>query len=173
MSVIAVKKINDKFEIASDHQMSWGNNKAQRHNNTDPAINIAGKIFQVNGLTIGCAGSVADIGYLRMFSKGHSPKTMAHDDILEWFMEFKDWCNKKSGTAQKDISVYAIIIKDGKCFVVYDFMVADEIITFTAIGSGMWVALGALETGANVEEAIKVAIKYDMYCGGEVYKLLV
>jgi len=39
---------------------------------------------------------------------------------------------------------------------------------FTAIGSGAKFAIGALDRGATVEQAIKTAIKYDPACGGSV-----
>lgn len=173
MSVIVVKKTEKGFDIVCDNQMSWGDQKYQRHNNNDQQLKVAGKIFQVNEMTIGCAGSVADIGYFRMFCKSHNPKTMTHDDILDWFMEFKNWYNKETAIGQKDISVSAIVIRMGKCFTVFDFMMTDEITTFTAIGSGMWTAIGAMEAGADAEEAVKISIKYDLYCGGEIFKLSV
>lgn len=39
---------------------------------------------------------------------------------------------------------------------------------FAAVGSGAKYAIGALDRGATVEQAIKTAIKYDPACGGNV-----
>ena len=39
---------------------------------------------------------------------------------------------------------------------------------FYAIGSGKFLAMGAMEMGATAEEAVAVAIKYDTGCGGEI-----
>ena len=36
---------------------------------------------------------------------------------------------------------------------------------FIAIGSGRMIANGALEMGASAEEAVKIACKYNIYCG--------
>ena len=40
-----------------------------------------------------------------------------------------------------------------------------------AIGSGCEVAFGAMEAGASAEEAVKIAIKRVVGCGGKVMKL--
>lgn len=39
---------------------------------------------------------------------------------------------------------------------------------FFAIGSGAALAVGAMERGATAAEAVEVAIKWDVYCGGEI-----
>lgn len=43
--------------------------------------------------------------------------------------------------------------------------------SFYVTGSGMEIAIGALEMGATAEEAIKAACKYDTGTGGEVHVL--
>lgn len=171
MSVIAVKKNETGFEIASDQQTTWGNNKYPKKHSDSQGLLAVGKVFQTNQMTIGCAGTVADIGMLQLFAKGHSPKYMTSEDILEWLMEFKDWNNKKTGTLQKDISIHGILIKEQKCYTFFDFMEANEVKDFDAVGSGMWLAVGAMEVGSTAEQAVKVACKYDLYCGGEIFKL--
>lgn len=40
-----------------------------------------------------------------------------------------------------------------------------------AIGSGRTFALGAMEHGASAVDAVKTAIKFDLYCGGEIRAL--
>jgi 20S proteasome alpha/beta subunit len=42
---------------------------------------------------------------------------------------------------------------------------------FFAVGSGSKFALGAMEMGASAEEAVRVAMKYDISSGGEVQVL--
>ncbi|UTU08031.1 putative NTN hydrolase domain protein [Caulobacter phage C1] len=42
---------------------------------------------------------------------------------------------------------------------------------FFAIGSGSWVALGALEAGATAEQAVEAAIKWDVGTNGPVRSL--
>lgn len=42
---------------------------------------------------------------------------------------------------------------------------------YAAIGSGFYVAMGALEFGATAVEAVKVAIKLNISCGGKVHSI--
>ncbi len=168
MTCIAVKIKGKKIEIAGDTQVSWGRNKLPINNNTDQHINAAGKIFQVNGMTIGCAGNLSHIGLLAIYCKTHKPKEMVKDAIIDWFIEFKEWALMKAKINFTDISCQGIIINDKKAFCFYDFMDAVEVKTFDAVGSGMWLAIGAMELGGSVKDAVKVAIKYDLYCGGDI-----
>lgn len=173
MSIVAVRKKGKGFEIAGDSQSTWGGNKFSKTNLTDKQMKAYGKIFRVNGLTIGCAGSVADIGLLQMYCKTHKPKEMTRDCILDWFIEFKEWALAKAKVNFNDISVHGIIISSKKAFCFYDFMDVTPVLDFEAVGSGMFLAIGAMELGASAEQAVKVACKYDLYCGGKITKLAV
>lgn len=42
---------------------------------------------------------------------------------------------------------------------------------FIAVGSGENIAMLSMDLGKTAREAVKLAIKYDMYCGGRVYSL--
>ena len=171
MSVIAVKIKKGIIEIAGDSQTTWGSNKYPKQDTSDKQIKSSGKIFQVNGMTFGCAGSVADIGLLQIFAKTHRPKEMERDSVFEWFIEFKQFALDKAKINFNDISIHGIIILEKKVFCFYDFMEVVEVKDFNAVGSGMWLAIGAMELKADVTEAVNVAIKYDLHCGGEVTKL--
>lgn len=173
MSVIAVRKTGKSIEISGDGQTTWGKNKFPKSNYSDKQVKCFGKIFQVNGTTFGCAGSVSDIGLLQVFCKTHRPKEMDRDSILEWLIEFKEWANIKAKVSFNDISVHGIIIRDEKVFCFYDHMDVVEVNDFDAVGSGMWLAIGAMELGASAEKAVGVAIKYDLYCGGNTTKLVI
>lgn len=173
MTVIAVKINKDKIVIAGDSQTTWGNHKYPKHPSTDKELKSMGKIFQTNNMTFGCAGSVAHIGLLQMYAKTHKPKAMEHDFILEWFIEFKEFALKKASIAFNDIKLFGIIISENKVFSFYDFMEIREVLNFEAIGSGQWLAIGAMEIGASAKEAVRVAIKYDLYCGGETTELII
>ena len=168
MTVIACKVNKGFIEIASDTQTTWGRNKYPTHDLTDNHVKANGKVFQVNGITIGCAGTVAHIGLLQIFCKTHLPKEMNKDSIMDWLIEFKEWANSKAKIGFNDIEVHGIIVKDKKAFTFFDHMESFEIKNFTAIGSGMFLALGAMESGATVQKAVEAAIKYDLFCGGTV-----
>lgn len=170
MSIVAVRKYPKTIEFASDTQTTWGHNKeGMKKEYNDKQISSYGKVFQVNDMTLGCAGSVTDISLLQIFSKTHKPKVADRDSILEWLIEFKEWAVKKG--ADKDIRIHAIMVYEGKIFSFYDFLLVEEIEEFWAVGSGMFLAVGAMEIGATAESAVKVASKYDLYCGGKVRKL--
>lgn len=173
MTCIAVKIKGKTIEIAGDTQTTWGRNKYPKQNYADKQLKADGKIFQVNGMTIGCAGSVADIGLLQIFCKTHKPKEMTRDEILNWFIEFKEWALDKAKVPFNEINIHGIIISSGLAFSFYDFMEVSPVLNFEAVGSGMFLAIGAMEIGATAEQAVKVAIKYDLYCGGEVTKITI
>lgn len=173
MTCIAVKIKEKHIEIAGDSQATWGRNKYPNPSYADKTLKAEGKIFQTNGMTIGCAGSVAHIGLLQIYCKTHKPKEMDRDSIIDWFIEFRDWVNIRAKIPATDISIHAILINDGRAFAFYDFMEVSEIKDFEAVGSGMFLAIGAMELGADVEKAIEVAIKYDLFCGGDITKIIV
>lgn len=173
MTCIAVRIDKKKIEIAGDAQTTWGGRKYPKEDTTDKQIKSFGKIFQVNGMTIGCAGSVAHMGLLQVFVKTNRPKEMEKDSVLEWLISFKQFCLDKAKIGFADISLHGILILEKRVFSFYDFMEVVDIKTFESIGSGMWLAIGAMELGAGVEEAVGVAIKYDLYCGGDVTKIVI
>lgn len=171
MSIVAVKIDGEKITLAGDTQSSWGVHKLPKADYSDKNVKCFGKIFQVNDMTIGCAGSVADIGLLRLYCKTHRPKEMERDYVLDWFVEFRDWANSKYKVNINDLSIHGILVYNKKAYTFYDFLDVVEVKSCDAVGSGMWLALGAMFTGASAEEAVKAAIRYDMYCGGDVTKI--
>lgn len=171
MTVIAVQVKKKQIELASDCQTTWGSNKFPKKETTDSSIKVNGKIFQLNGMTVGAAGETSTISWLQIFCKSHKPKEADRDSILEWFVEFKQWVKIK-GTLD-NISIHFILIMNGKAFAVYDFMEVNEITDFDAVGSGMWLAIGAMDNGCSVTEAVNTAIKYDLYCGGKTNYVIV
>lgn len=42
---------------------------------------------------------------------------------------------------------------------------------YIALGSGAYLAMGAMAHGATAEQAVKIAIKHDSGCGGEIQKV--
>ena len=168
MTIIACRVHKDSIEIASDTQTTWGHNKYPTPNKADKQTFVEGKLFTINSMTLGCAGQLSDIGLMQLFCKTHSPKEMDVDSILEWLMEFQQYASDKAKIAYKDLCVHGILVSKGKAFTFFNWIEAHEIKTFDAVGSGMFLAWGALELGAPVQKAVEVAIKYDLFCGGEV-----
>lgn len=175
MSVVAVKVNKDHILIAGDSQTSWGSHKFSTKDKSDSRVTANSKIWSVNGMVIGCAGSVAHIGILQMFCKTCKPKEMNRDSIIQWVADFKKYAVDLTKEGFNDISVHGILIAENKAFVFYDFMDAYEIKegSFDAVGSGMWLAIGAMSVGADPIRAVEVAVQYDMFCGGEITNLTI
>lgn len=76
--------------------------------------------------------------------------------------------------AEKDPDFEALMISpEGKVYYTEAGGVVGVVKTkgFLAIGSGAKVAMTAMEMGATAVEAIKMAMKYDIYTGGRVQKV--
>ncbi len=168
MTVVACKITEAEIVISADSQTTWGGNKLPTYQKNNSNIKVDGKLFEINGVIIGCAGSCAHVGMLHMFCRKQLPVEMVKDRIFDWLSEFKEWCNKEAQVKYEDLCIGGIIVKDGKAFWFTDYMEVNEITDYFAYGSGMFLALGAMELGASSEKAVEVAIKYDLYCGGDV-----
>lgn len=160
MSVVAVKKYPDKIIIAADSQVSWGKNKTDSEK-----LGQNGKLFKVNGLIVGSAGSTAELSLFRNFCLNHKPKGMRVDDMLSFFVEFATWAKTLNPSFILE-NHYLIIIKN-KIFRCLGYDI-EEVNRFFSIGSGMFLALGALEMNADPKNAVDVAKKFDLYCSGKV-----
>jgi len=168
MTVIACKVNKGFIEMASDSQTTWGRNKYPQKDITDMEVKASGKIYKTNGVIMGCSGDNAHIGLMQLFCKTHLPKRMDKDSIMEWFIEFKEWSYTKAKIEFDKLYIQGIIVKDKRVFAFFDHLEIFEIKTFFAVGSGAYIALGAMESGVSVKRAVEVAIKYDLYCGGKV-----
>lgn len=173
MTVIACKVTESKIEIASDTQTTWGHHKMPSYAKSHSNVNVDGKLFEVNDAVIGCAGQCSHIGMFQIFCRKQFPMEMTKDRIFEWISEFKVWSNKEGQVKFEDLSIGGIIVKDKKAFWFDCDLEVQEITEHFAYGSGMFLALGALELGATAIKAVEVAIKYDLYCGGKVTSITI
>lgn len=154
MTIIVAKKEKNEIIISSDSQVSWGRNKTLDGN----------KIFEVNGLFFATSGLLSESNLLKNFSQTHKPKYANEDAVLEFFAEFAEY--KQKFVSTKELENHNFLVFEKRIFSIIEIDVK-EIETFSALGSGMFLALGALELGATTEKAVDVAKKYDLYCGGE------
>jgi ATP-dependent protease HslVU (ClpYQ) peptidase subunit len=157
MTVAAVRKYKDKIIIAADSQTSWGN--------VGKTLDTI-KIIQEENFIAACAGSGMDSDLFRAYLRTHKPKAANENDLVDLLSEFVDWKNKRTG--QSDISLQTLFIMDSRIFTIWNCGVEERKGEFAAIGCGMFLALGAMEIGADPIKAVEVAIKHDLYCGGEV-----
>ena len=171
MSVIAVRKYDDKIIIASDTQTTWGGYKIESNNKTDAQMSNHGKLTKVNDMIIGSAGQCSHIALFEIFAKTHKPKTATRDDVLDWFFEFKEWVRVKAAVNYAELSLSFILVIENKVFSVYSWGEVVMQNDFASVGSGMWLAIGAMEIGADPIKAVQVASKYVNTCGGGVEHL--
>lgn len=162
MTVIAGRIYPKKIIMACDLQTTWGDSKLVDAKNSmyiEPA-----KIWQHNGLTIGSSGYVSESVLFQVFTKTHKPDQATVDGIMNLLVEFTDWAKKKS--ADFKLQNHYLIIFEGKLFQAIQFSI-HEVKEYNAVGSGMFLALGAMYKGATPQEAVEVAKQFDLFCGGE------
>lgn len=108
------------------------------------------KIFQHDGCLLGVCGLYGEMLALKKWFEGgmtgENPKLEEDSEAL-------------------------ILNPDGSLFGLWEkqFMVPINDEPFSAIGSGRVIALGAMAMGATAIESVEVAIRYDIYSGGEVF----
>lgn len=95
-----------------------------------------------------------------------------HSNLLSFIKWVKCGCLIGSfPTDKEDANGHGVVINDKAELIRFPFsgdgVGIKESSTFTD-GSGWMLALGALDAGATAEEAVKVAIKRDVYTGGKV-----
>lgn len=171
MTVVAVKKRNGKIEMSCDDQTTYGDwkmTKEPNHQNVDDV----GKIYKVNRMLIGAAGNVSESNMLKLFAKNHRPKDASEESVLEFLLEFRNWIATKTGKTDYKLGNQVFIVFDGEVFECWSMMVQRRS-TFWAIGSGMFLALAAMELGKNTKEAVGIAKKFDLYCGGDTKTLTI
>lgn len=89
--------------------------------------------------------------------------------IVELLVDFWEWIRKKDNNLNINDQQF-IIVTNGKIFTSCGLDVSMHS-DFCAIGSGMFLALGAMSHGATPYEAVKITCKYDLYCSGKIDKI--
>lgn len=164
MTVIAYKETEDGFTLASDSQGSTLSGFKEEVGDGDQLYEDSNKIFDVNDVIAGVAGS-ADVARLfNLFCKTHKPKGSTENDMVDFLVEFKKYL--KDIDKDIDMNIQAIIVYENTSYRVWQFEV-QEINDYSAVGSGMDLALGALHFGHSAEAAVEAAKKHNLYCGGE------
>lgn len=156
MSIVAVKKLEKGFEIASDSITVRGYTKRKGDYSNSP------KLFKSNGLIIGGVGTAEETSLLQIFCGTHKPSAASEYALLEFLSEFADWKKKKTNNYNGVENPYLICF-EGRIFSAYDFFI-EEILTFEAIGAGMDYALAAMHLGHGVRQAVESAIELCVYC---------
>jgi ATP-dependent protease HslVU (ClpYQ) peptidase subunit len=164
MTVIALRVKKEEIVIGSDTQTTCGYNTYK--DSQGSIYKNSSKILIINDLVIGVAGAVKNNCLLSIFCKNHKPKLSTEDGILDFLVEFNDWAKSKDESSRLEDNQF-LIVYGGKAFEVVDGYLVREVSNYTAIGSGMFLALGAMYFDKSVEEAIEVSKEFDAFCGGK------
>ncbi|AUR94148.1 nucleophile aminohydrolase [Vibrio phage 1.193.O._10N.286.52.C6] len=122
------------------------------------------KVYEVGGSLIGISGNA-----------------ISAKKFVDWFADMTEHSTAQEAFPHVNVTLpEKLVEEDFHALVVYpdqtayEFFGCDNVIEcseeYAAVGSGMLYALCAMDAGADAEEAVKVAIKRDVYSGGEIQK---
>ena len=158
MSVIAVRKYKDRIEIASDSQMTSGYEKDLNAN----------KIVQVKDILIASAGSYPTFKLVCFFYEHvYTEKINAIKDVVSFFIAYTKYCNENKIDKRTHNENIFFLISNYKIFQFHSFDVC-IVKNYAVFGTGGRNAIAGLDMGLSPKEAVKLAIKHDLYCGGAV-----
>lgn len=159
MSVVVCKILKNGYQIAADSITTRG------FTQTKETHTKRSKLFQINGMVIGCVGLAEECSLLHIFCKTHRPFDATEESVLEFLSEFSNWKGKKTDNSK--ISFSFLLGIENKVFAIEEWLV-ENITTYEAIGAGMDFALAALYLGHSASEAIQIAIELSILCEGPV-----
>lgn len=163
MTTIIGVEYADGFVMASDSQIT-SDDRAYTSNDVP-------KITQVAEYTIAGAGISR---YCDVVMYGwNPPKFVPGDDYIFMVSKFIPAMRKAHedcGYTLKDEDTFQFIVGVNKklYYINYDYSVIRSDNGIYGIGSGAQYAIGALEVGATMREAMKASIKYDVNSGGKI-----
>lgn len=159
MSVIAIRlepseEYGHIWTMASDTQITAGNEQQ-----TIEHV----KLFKVDeDFAIGTAGSAEEGAIVKMLAHKLRPSRPDVDAMMEWLMAINATLEEATGHKSEN---HYLIIFEGHAFFMEGFFIY-PIQGFDAIGSGSVYAKTALYLGADVNQAVDVAIFFDIFCSG-------
>lgn len=157
MTVIAVKKFDDRIEMAADNQISMGYRIA-------PSQSIdTGKIFQQNGMLIAGTGTSSEAQMMYLFTRNHKPLSISVDDVIDFVVEFKSFCTGVDSNFTIGNS-YVICFEKSVFWVCGGTMQVFEVPEYIAIGAGGETAMAALYLGESPSRAVEVACDLNAFC---------
>lgn len=153
MTVIAGKVESDRIVIGSDSQVTYG---WQAKVGIDDS-----KLLVLQDFIIGGAGHLSHINYMQVFAENHRPLSSRKRDVLEFFVEFNEWADKKIKGYESSNSW--LLAFDGRLISV-DHSLSTSYHEFWAVGSGREYARTAMHLGHDVRSALLVACELTVFC---------
>lgn len=163
MTVIVAKREKGKIVLASDNQVTWWEMKLDYTSENS----VQAKIYKIsNEFAVLCSGRVQEISIFQRYCERSKPKSANENDVFDFMCEFRDFCMKHMTTFSFN-SHYIIVFKDKIFDVIRWFEVAERKNHATG-GSGLFCANVAIAMWADAIKAVKMAIQFELYCGGEI-----
>jgi len=121
------------------------------------------KVFWVNNHLMGGAGRARSISTFAQWLQKHTDYTIVNQEV-------GDLVDLIPPVLQDDEEFTALVLTPDKQVLMYDGNVALNLghDVQASIGSGSVFALAAMDAGASAEDAVKIAMKRDVYSGGEI-----
>ena len=153
MSVVAIKKVGKKFEMAADSIIVSGWTQGKEPN---------GKMWKIGDLAAGSVGKAALAGLFREYIENHKPKTNNEWGWINHMAEFMKYANAIDNAFKMEDNDFLVAWK-GKAFLLCGTFV-QEVKKYHAIGAGMDFALAALHLGHSAKEACEIACELSVFC---------
>jgi ATP-dependent protease HslVU (ClpYQ) peptidase subunit len=154
MSVVVAQVTPEEVRIAADSQVTRGSVKESVPHS---------KIFQAGDAIIGSVGYAEEIGLFRVYLHTNHLKEPSEDAMIDHLASFQSWASKRIDNKQYTLNNSYLYAYKGVVFYINGFYIR-HIDTYTAIGSGGEVAMGALCVGASVRGAVEAACVHNAYC---------
>lgn len=121
------------------------------------------KVFWINNHLMGGAGRARSISTFAQWLQKHTDYTIVNQEV-------GDLVDLIPPVLQDDEEFTALVLTPDKQVLMYDGNVALNLgqDVPASIGSGSVLALAAMDAGASAEDAVKIAMKRDVYSGGEI-----
>ena len=165
MTVIAARKTENLITFAADSILVAGYLKA-----THKEV-VYNKLFQQNEMVIGSNGTGYEGTMMELFSRNHRPVVGSRLAVIDFFVEFREWINKRDGGHSPNNEY--ILAYDKKLFRTYGGLDIYEVPEFEAVGAGEDFAKAALHLGHTPREAVEVACKLSIYCSEHITEITV
>lgn len=121
------------------------------------------KVFWINNHLMGGAGRARSISTFAQWLQKHTDYTIVNQEV-------GDLVDLIPPVLQDDEEFTALVLTPDRQVLMYDGNVALNLgqdVT-ASIGSGSVFAIAAMDAGASAEDAVKIAMKRDVYSGGEI-----
>lgn len=121
------------------------------------------KVFWINNHLMGGAGRARSISTFAQWLQKHTDYTIVNQEV-------GDLVDLIPPVLQDDEEFTALVLTPDKQVLMYDGNVALNLghDVPASIGSGSVFAIAAMDAGSSAEEAVKIAMKRDVYSGGEI-----